>query len=299
VPANNATDVLVDQILTWDCSDPDGDPLVYDVWFGPPLSMIRVSEGQTQTQYDPAGMLGDMDYEWRVVARDDGGRETEGPFWSFTTMNEVYAELQLLRTITYDYGVLTIGDMIKARFDRSYAPDGGITPLRPGGVTCGSYTLYWLDYEEIYFYLDSGGGQLFTPGTGYLFTVTPGGGVDQTLTVTATMPACDAYITSPENATGVSLNDGFAVFWTSTCPDAGTVDLYVRNGMGEDIGIHVNTSNDGYHFFSSSVLAPAAGSFEIFVDLIAEEEETIDATGYNRRSVWRSQSSCTRRLYVM
>ena len=27
--------------------------------------------------------------------------------------------------------------------------------------------------------------------------------------------------------------------------------------------------------------------------------ETIDATGYNRRSVWRSQSSCTRRLYVM
>jgi hypothetical protein len=296
-PDDDATGVPLEQILTWECSDPEGDPLVYDVWFGPPLSMILVSEGQTWSQYEPVGMVGDMEYEWWVVARDGEGNETQGPFWSFTTLNEVYTELQLLRSISYDYGFLVYSDMIKARFDRSYAPGVGINPLQPGGVTCGAYTLYWLDYEQIYFYLDSQGAQIFTPGAAYTFDVTPGGGVDLGLQVTATMPACDAYFTSPESNTSVSL-DGFTVTWTSSCPGTGEVDIYVRNDMGEDIGIHIHTPNDGSYTFTPGQLDAAVGSMQIFVDLIAEEEQVITAPGYNDRSLWRSRISSTLILYA-
>jgi len=297
-PDDDAVDVPITQILTWECSDPDGDPLEYDVWLGPPLSMIRVSEGQTSTQYVPVGMLGGMDYEWRIVARDDEGYETGGPFWSFTTANEVYAELQLLRAINNDYGILTYSDRIIARFDRSYAPGTGITPLQPGGVTCGTYTLHWLDYEQFYFYSDPEGDPIINPGSGYVFVVTPGGGVDQGLNLTATMPPCEAYFTGPEVNTTVSLL-GFWVTWTSSCPGSGFVDIYIRSDMGEDPGIHVHTQNDGFYEFTEEELAPATGSFQIFVDIISEREEQISAPGYDERSLWRSRISSTLFLYVL
>lgn len=298
-PSDDAVDVPLNKNLTWQCSDPDGDPLVYDVYFGPPLSIIRVSEGQSERTYVPSGLLKGVEYEWRVVARDDEGAETEGPFWSFTMANEVYAELKLLRSINSDYGFVARNDMIHARFDAVYAPDAGISPLRPGGVLCSAYPLYWLDYEQIYFYMDPQGDPIIWPGSDYIFDVTAGGGVDQDLEVEAFMPECEAYFTSPESNTSVSLDDGFAVTWTSSCPGTGSVDIYVRNDMGEDIGIHVTTENDGEYTFSSGELAAATGSYQIFVDLIAEQESYITAPGYNHRSKWLSRISCMRILYTM
>jgi hypothetical protein len=298
-PGDNATDVHLQQGLSWQCSDPDGDPLVYDVYFGTPLNVALVSEGQSDAGYVPAGLLKDREYEWRIIARDDEGAETPGPFWSFTMANEVFVELQLLRSINNDYGFLTYSDMIHARFDAAYAPDAGINPLQPGGVLCNAYPLFWLDYEQIYFYSDPQGDPIIWPGSDYVFDVTAGGGVDQDLEVTAVMPDCEAYFTGPEVNTSVSLESGFEVTWTSSCPGTGYVDLYVRNDVGEDIGIHVQTVNDCSYTFSPAELAPAAGSFQIFVDLIAEEEGQINAPGYNWRSLWRSRISCIRALYVM
>ncbi len=297
-PDDDEPDAPLDASLSWFCDDPNGDPLVYDVWFGPPLSMMLISEGQSGRSITISGLLRNVEYEWRIVARDDEGAETDGPFWSFTMANEVFAELQTLRSISNDYGILIYSDMIKARFDAAYAPDVGINPLQPGGVLANAYPLYWLDYEQIYFYMDPQGDPIIWPGSTYAFDVTAGGGVDQDLEQDVPMPECEAYFTSPEINTSVSLNNGFEVQWTSSCPGTGTVDIYVRNDMGQDIGIHVSTANDGSYTFSPGELAAATGSYQIFVDLIAEEEGYITAPGYNWRSVWRSRISCILMLYT-
>jgi hypothetical protein len=299
IPADEETAAPLNQLLVWTCSDPDGDPLTYDVYFGPPLMIMLVSSGQSERTYRPSGMLKDTDYEWRIVAHDDEGAETEGPFWSFTTANEVFAELLLIRNITNSYGYVTRNDMIKARFDATYAPDAGIAPLQPEAVMCNAYPLRWLGYEKIYFYSDPQGDPIIWPGSTYNFDVTAGGGVDFGLEQEAQMPECEAYFTSPEENSSISLSAGFEVQWESSCPGTGAVDIYVRNDMGQDVGIHVTTANDGSYTFSPGELAAVSGSFQIFVDIIAEEKGNIDATGYCFGSFWRSRISCMLMLYAM
>ena len=87
-PEDGETDVDVNQDLSWTCSDPDGDPLTYNVFFEADDTTpdVLVSENQSGTSYDPPGDL-DFDtlYYWQIVAWDDNDASTEGPVWSFTT----------------------------------------------------------------------------------------------------------------------------------------------------------------------------------------------------------------------
>ena len=58
-------------MLGWSCSDPDGDPLTYDVYFGtvnPPDTMV--SSNQTGTTFGTSGLSGGTTYYWKVVARE-------------------------------------------------------------------------------------------------------------------------------------------------------------------------------------------------------------------------------------
>ncbi len=87
---DGAVGVAVDVALSWAASsDPNGDPVSYDVYFGvedePPL----VASSLVSPNYDPPGDLGySTTYNWRVVAADDQGGATSGPYWSFTTAPE-------------------------------------------------------------------------------------------------------------------------------------------------------------------------------------------------------------------
>jgi hypothetical protein len=84
-PANGETDVNLEADLSWACSDPEEDPLTYDVYFGtispPPL----VSSNQSASFYNPGTLEYDTIYYWMIIAWDDFGSSTEGPIWSFTT----------------------------------------------------------------------------------------------------------------------------------------------------------------------------------------------------------------------
>jgi hypothetical protein len=85
-PSNGATNVGVNDDLSWTCSDPDGDSLTYDVYFdtvNPPVNIV--STGQSQTTYDPGTMIFGTTYYWKIVAEDSYGATTTGPVWSFTT----------------------------------------------------------------------------------------------------------------------------------------------------------------------------------------------------------------------
>jgi hypothetical protein len=74
-----------DGTVRWYSGDPDGDPVVYDVYYGadptPPLAGTRTSRGFSTGYPLSYGTT----YYWRVVARDSHGAETQGPVWYFTT----------------------------------------------------------------------------------------------------------------------------------------------------------------------------------------------------------------------
>ncbi len=80
-PPDGAIDVDINADLSWDCSDPEGDSLTYDVYFEGKL----VSNNQSKKWYDPGTLEYDTDYYWQIVAWDEDGASTEGPIWSFTT----------------------------------------------------------------------------------------------------------------------------------------------------------------------------------------------------------------------
>jgi hypothetical protein len=86
-PEDDATDVSIDTIISWNCSDPDEDPLTYDVYFGTNNPPSLVSSNQTSTSYDPGILEFGTTYYWKIIAWDDSDASTQGPIWSFTTID--------------------------------------------------------------------------------------------------------------------------------------------------------------------------------------------------------------------
>ena len=89
-PEDGATDVDIDADLGWNCSDPDGDDLTYNVYFeaNDTTPDELVSENQSGNTYDPGTMEYSTHYYWQIVAWDEYGALTSGPVWNFTTGSE-------------------------------------------------------------------------------------------------------------------------------------------------------------------------------------------------------------------
>jgi len=82
-PPDASTDQPLQVTLQWTCSDPDGQPLQYDVYLGTTTNPPLV----TNTDNPSAGfpLLSYTKWYWRVVAHDGLGGVKGGPLWSFTT----------------------------------------------------------------------------------------------------------------------------------------------------------------------------------------------------------------------
>lgn len=72
--------------LQWTCSDPDGDPLVYDVYFDTVSDPEQQTSSQIESSYSPGELASDTRHYWRIVAWDDHNQSTDSPVWSFTTL---------------------------------------------------------------------------------------------------------------------------------------------------------------------------------------------------------------------
>ena len=86
-PANEATDIVVQPTLRWQsCSDPDGDPVTYSLYFGltdPPTEQVGSSLSDTSFTV-PSSLEYDTQYFWQVYAYDSMGDSAVGSVWSFT-----------------------------------------------------------------------------------------------------------------------------------------------------------------------------------------------------------------------
>jgi len=84
-PQNESTDVPFNASLSWNCSDPDNDPVIYDVYFGTNSSPPMVTGNLSNSTYNPGMFDNETTYYWKIIAKDNHSAQTEGPLWHFTT----------------------------------------------------------------------------------------------------------------------------------------------------------------------------------------------------------------------
>jgi hypothetical protein len=94
-PADKATDVPTDQVLSWRSGDADNDPLTYDLAFGDSYPPPVVSKNFTHPVYDPGTLVEDTGYYWSVNV-SDGISMTVGVTWRFTTVESERIYLPLV-----------------------------------------------------------------------------------------------------------------------------------------------------------------------------------------------------------
>ncbi|MEI7981087.1 MAG: FISUMP domain-containing protein, partial [Bacteroidota bacterium] len=84
-PGTGAFNQSINTTLSWSCSDPENNPLTFDVFLGTTNPPSQVSTGQSGYTYNPGTLQINTIYFWKIVAHDDHGNMTEGPVWMFST----------------------------------------------------------------------------------------------------------------------------------------------------------------------------------------------------------------------
>ena len=145
-PCNHATNQPTTITLSWECSDPDGDAVTYDVYFGTSSnSMTKVSinqSGSTLNIDDLRTLSYETTYYWKVVAKDSEGATTEGPEWKFTTQSAPtspsYTPSSIVpQMVLVEKGSFTMGDTWS----------GGDSDEKPTYKVTFTYDFYMGKYE--------------------------------------------------------------------------------------------------------------------------------------------------------
>lgn len=85
-PAHQALGISIAPTLLWDCSDPDSDPLTYDVYLDKtPNPTTKIATGISNKSLTGFALESATIYYWKVVAKDSEGNTSEGGPWSFMT----------------------------------------------------------------------------------------------------------------------------------------------------------------------------------------------------------------------
>ncbi|HEY9072028.1 MAG TPA: Ig-like domain-containing protein, partial [Candidatus Ozemobacteraceae bacterium] len=89
-PASGATGVDTRPQLRWEAKDPEGGPLVYDVYFGKGSPLPCIASGISNAYLlVPQTLAYDTRYQWQVTVRDAEGLVNPSPsVWTFTTTSQ-------------------------------------------------------------------------------------------------------------------------------------------------------------------------------------------------------------------
>jgi uncharacterized protein (TIGR02145 family) len=78
--------IPLDQIITWQCSDPENDQLTFNIFFGTASPPPIVVSNTNEFSYKTYSLERETKYYWKVDA-SDGHSTTTGTIWDFTTTN--------------------------------------------------------------------------------------------------------------------------------------------------------------------------------------------------------------------
>lgn len=88
-PLNGATDVEINDAIFWTSTDPENDPLTYDIYFGTSTNPPLFVSDETDNYYSLTDLNANANttYYWKIVVKDDHSNSTEGSIWNFTTQS--------------------------------------------------------------------------------------------------------------------------------------------------------------------------------------------------------------------
>lgn len=78
-PSDGATDVSLTPSISWEASDPDGDSLTFDIYFGTESTPTLVKSDLATNTYTPDVLNSFTTYYWKIVAKDGKSGVVEGP----------------------------------------------------------------------------------------------------------------------------------------------------------------------------------------------------------------------------
>ena len=92
-PQNENSELGINLFISWECIDPDGDYLLYNVYFGTSSTPEKYLSNHSQNSFNPGKLEYGTTYFWRIEARDSEGNVTQGPTWSFSTIDLNFSTL--------------------------------------------------------------------------------------------------------------------------------------------------------------------------------------------------------------
>jgi len=100
--------VSINTNLSWTCTDPDGDTLVYDIAFDLASPPQPVASNYSSTTYDPGTLNYNTTYYWIITAKDPNGETTSSSLWSFTTESPASNQPPLISSPSPAHGATNV-----------------------------------------------------------------------------------------------------------------------------------------------------------------------------------------------
>ena len=88
--------------LQWECSDFEGDDIYYDIYLAKGDSLKEsdlIASSYEETYYSVKNLEKNTTYCWRIVAKDQHGATTVGPFWKFKIPEGLSPEVSIIKPI--------------------------------------------------------------------------------------------------------------------------------------------------------------------------------------------------------
>jgi len=121
-PDNEEEHIRISLNIGWDCIDPDGDMILYTVFFGTTNPPEQYLTSYAQTSFNPGRLEYKTTYYWKVIARDVEGNTTEGQIWQFSTLNLTFGTLNDSRD-EQNYTTIEMGDQWWMAENLNYTSD--------------------------------------------------------------------------------------------------------------------------------------------------------------------------------
>ena len=94
-PSDKATEIAPDHVaFTWSGGDPDGGLVTYEFYLATastwvpsvPTTNLTLIQSNNRLNFDYYGLARGATYQWQIIAVDSRGARTEGPVWTFFTV---------------------------------------------------------------------------------------------------------------------------------------------------------------------------------------------------------------------
>ena len=149
LPSNGATNQPRTVTLSWNCSHPTGESMVYDVWFSSGDEYFQtgelVSAGQSGKTYVAYNLPYDTTCYWKIEARDETGDVRTSDTYHFTTLGDSTAPTG---SVSINNGATTTDTLSVTLYLSASDSGSGVQYMRASND--GANWSYWQYYSSIW-----------------------------------------------------------------------------------------------------------------------------------------------------